>query len=73
VEEEMGITLTDLQFLHATNDVMTIEQKHYVTIFMGGRPRDETALPRNLEPHKYINNNSNNKDKKDASSETASS
>jgi 8-oxo-dGTP diphosphatase len=112
VEEEMGITLTDLQFLHATNDVMTIEQKHYVTIFMGGRPRDETALPRNLEPHKcegewqalhidelcemvgqdqlflpleqllqqrpaslvqYIHNNSNNKDKKDASSETASS
>jgi 8-oxo-dGTP diphosphatase len=53
VEEEMGIALTDVQFLHATNDVMTFEQKHYVTIFMGGRPRDnDTAIPRNLEPHK---------------------
>jgi 8-oxo-dGTP diphosphatase len=52
VEEEMGLALTDLQFLHATNDVMTSENKHYVTIFMGGRPLDATAMPQNREPHK---------------------
>jgi hypothetical protein len=54
VEEEMGITLTDVQFLRATNNIMTVEQKHYMMIFMGGCPRDDTAVPRNLELHKCV-------------------
>jgi 8-oxo-dGTP diphosphatase len=52
VEEEMGIAVKGLQFLYATNDIMTTENKHYVTIFMGARPQNPNALPQNMEPHK---------------------
>lgn len=48
----MGIKLQDLQFIHATNDIMRSEKKHYVTIFMAARPSDPTVMPQNLEPHK---------------------
>jgi 8-oxo-dGTP diphosphatase len=50
VEEEMGISdLDDVAWGHVTNDIMQDEDRHYVTIFMLARTRDE---PRNLEPHK---------------------
>lgn len=48
----MGIELCDVQFLHATNDIMLSEKKHYVTIFMSAQPKDPTQIPQNLEPHK---------------------
>lgn len=34
--EETGLNIKDVRFLTATNSVMTAEDKHYVTIFMGG-------------------------------------
>jgi 8-oxo-dGTP diphosphatase len=50
VEEEMGISdLEDVTWGHVTNDIMHDEDKHYVTIFMLARTREE---PQNLEPHK---------------------
>ena len=33
--EETGLTVQNVRFLTATNDVMEDEGKHYVTIFMG--------------------------------------
>ena len=35
VLEETGLTIQNVRFLTATNDVMEEEGKHYVTIFMG--------------------------------------
>jgi 8-oxo-dGTP diphosphatase len=52
VKEEMNLDLTDLRFLHVTNDIMVEEKKHYVTIFMMGRPVTDTAVPENMEPDK---------------------
>lgn len=52
VEEEMGLKLVDVEFLHVTNDIMQDEEKHYVTIFMVGRPADPAAKPKNREPDK---------------------
>lgn len=50
VAEEMGLQeLQDVRFGYVTNDIMEMDRKHYVTIFMLARS-DET--PRNLEPHK---------------------
>jgi 8-oxo-dGTP diphosphatase len=47
--EETGLSLTDLAFAYATNDVMPDEGKHYVTIFVTARASGEVALK---EPHK---------------------
>lgn len=33
-KEETGITITDIMFGTATNDIFTDENKHYVTVFM---------------------------------------
>ena len=54
VQEEMGITLRKVEFLHVTNDVMIDDQKHYITIFMIGHynDTDTLGLPRNCEPDK---------------------
>ena len=49
IEEEMGISISNVEFCHVTNDVMLEEHKHYVTIFMQGECTDE---PRNVEPEK---------------------
>ncbi|GAX22885.1 hypothetical protein FisN_24Lh172 [Fistulifera solaris] len=49
VEEEMNLSLDDVQFLHVTNDPMPNDNKHYVTIFMMGTA---TGEPVNAEPHK---------------------
>ncbi|KAL4872815.1 hypothetical protein BDV12DRAFT_126639 [Aspergillus spectabilis] len=52
LEEETGLQITDIQFLTATNDVMTQEGKHYVTIFVGARVKDGQDEPQILEPNK---------------------
>jgi 8-oxo-dGTP diphosphatase len=54
VKEEMNLDLdvTDLRVAHVTNDIMLEEEKHYVTIFIMGRPIQDTAVPENTEPDK---------------------
>jgi len=49
VLEETGLVITNVKFLHVTNDVMLSEGKHYVTVFMQS---DCFGCPRNLEPDK---------------------
>lgn len=34
--EETGLTIRNVQFLTATNNVMLDENKHYVTVFVSG-------------------------------------
>ena len=34
--EETGLKMKDVRFLNATNSIMKAENKHYITIFMGG-------------------------------------
>ncbi|CAK0862128.1 unnamed protein product [Prorocentrum cordatum] len=52
VAEETGIDITgEVRHVATTNDIMTQEGKHYVTVFMlADVPQDAEA--RNLEPHK---------------------
>jgi 8-oxo-dGTP diphosphatase len=53
VQEEMGVTLSTVEFLHVTNDIMWQEKKHYITIFMVGELHDPVhQRPQNLEPEK---------------------
>jgi 8-oxo-dGTP diphosphatase len=53
VQEEMGVTLPSVEFLHVTNDIMRQENKHYITIFMVGELRDPVRQrPQNMEPEK---------------------
>ncbi|MEI6532611.1 MAG: NUDIX hydrolase [Candidatus Roizmanbacteria bacterium] len=47
--EECGLSITDVQFVGVTNDVMSSD-KHYVTIFMKGTVNMNKALV--LEPDK---------------------
>lgn len=49
IEEEMGISIHHVEFCHVTNDIMTDEGKHYVTIFCKA---ECNAPPKNMEPHK---------------------
>jgi len=49
IQEEMDITIQNVQFGHVTNDMMSSENKHYVTIFMKATCTEE---PRNMEPEK---------------------
>ena len=51
VKEEMDLDLQDVQFVHACNNPMPDEEKHYVTIFMMGRIEQGIA-PANVEPDK---------------------
>lgn len=46
VREETGLDIHGLDFLTATNSIMTNEGKHYVTIFMAGYLSDKSAQPR---------------------------
>jgi 8-oxo-dGTP diphosphatase len=48
VLEETGLLIKDdtVRFLTATNDIMASEHKHYVTIFMGCRPKSDGLEPR---------------------------
>lgn len=52
VQEEMGLHLTNVEFLHVTNDIMLDDEKHYVTIFMVGNITDGSSEPVNREPEK---------------------
>lgn len=52
VEEEMGLSLTNVRFFHATNDIMLAEEKHYVTIFMVASQSNPNEIPSNREPNK---------------------
>jgi len=52
VMEEMNIELTDLQFAHVTNDIMEEEEKHYITLFIMGRPVEGSSEPQTMEPDK---------------------
>ena len=54
VEEETGLKVHNLKFVHATNDPMLDENKHYVTIFMlcDCILQNNNLIPKNLEPHK---------------------
>ncbi|KAI8803412.1 NUDIX hydrolase domain-like protein [Cladochytrium replicatum] len=53
VLEETGLSVTDLTFLTATNDIFEKEGKHYVTIFMRGVvENDDDPMPKVLEPEK---------------------
>jgi len=45
VLEETGLEVGELRFLTATNSVFDDVKKHYVTIFMGCRLRDDAAEP----------------------------
>jgi 8-oxo-dGTP diphosphatase len=50
VLEETGMEITDVKFMAATNDIMTSDKKHYVTIWMTA---DWAANePEILEPEK---------------------
>lgn len=54
VKEEMNVELDEnsLTFAHVTNDIMTAEGKHYVTIFMMATPVEGSSPPENMEPDK---------------------
>ncbi|KAJ0419149.1 7,8-dihydro-8-oxoguanine triphosphatase NUDT15 [Aspergillus carlsbadensis] len=43
--EETGLEIEQIRFLTATNDRMTTEGKHYVTIFLAARLCDDDAEP----------------------------
>lgn len=51
IHEEMGISIDNVEFCHATNDIMLSEHKHYVTVFMKSTCTPG-ATPRNMEPEK---------------------
>jgi len=50
VLEEIGISLKNIKFLTATNDLFKREGKHYITIFMTAEI--SSGEPENLEPEK---------------------
>ncbi|KAJ5216956.1 NUDIX hydrolase [Penicillium chermesinum] len=50
--EETGLSVQNLEFLTATNNIMLPENKHYVTVFMKGAVTDSSAQPQLLEPEK---------------------
>jgi ADP-ribose pyrophosphatase YjhB (NUDIX family) len=44
--EETGLAIRNIQFLTATNNVMPAENKHYVTVFVGGSIYGEVTEPK---------------------------
>ena len=54
VDEETGLQVHNIRFVHATNDPMLDENKHYVTIFMlcDCIHKGVKGMPTNMEPHK---------------------
>ncbi|KAH7120796.1 NUDIX hydrolase domain-like protein [Dendryphion nanum] len=50
--EETGLTIGNIKFLVATNDVMSAEDKHYITIFVTAEIVGEKREPEALEPEK---------------------
>lgn len=43
--EETGLKVTELRFLTATNNLMTDDNAHYVTVFMTARAHGEAVTP----------------------------
>jgi len=52
VLEETNLTIKNVRFLTATNDVMAAEGKHYVTVWVAGETVDAEPNAENLEPEK---------------------
>ncbi|KAH1328021.1 hypothetical protein KXX16_008955 [Aspergillus fumigatus] len=55
VLEETGLSIHDVRFLTATNDVMEAEGKHYITVYVGARVREDKGQPQQpqiMEPEK---------------------
>ncbi|KAF7592741.1 hypothetical protein BBP40_012499 [Aspergillus hancockii] len=52
VLEETGLSIKNIQFLTATNNVMAAENKHYVTVFVSGSIYGEDEKPKLMEPEK---------------------
>ncbi len=50
--EELGIEITNTQFLGVTNDVFVEENKHYITIYL--RADLTSGTPKIMEPEKTI-------------------
>ncbi|MCB1180269.1 MAG: NUDIX domain-containing protein [Leptospiraceae bacterium] len=50
VEEETGLSISNIQKLNFTNDIFTKENKHYITLFYTAESK--TGEPQILEPHK---------------------
>jgi 8-oxo-dGTP diphosphatase len=51
-ECDIKLALENVTFAAVTNDIMTVDKKHYVTIFMKAVLTDATVQPKNMEPHK---------------------
>lgn len=49
---EGNSTAAHSEFLTATNDIMSADRKHYVTVFMVSARREMDAVPRTMEPEK---------------------
>ena len=43
-KEEVGVDVVDIRFRSVTNDVFELEGKHYVTIWMEGKPVGEPRV-----------------------------
>lgn len=52
VQEETGLKVKNVRFLTATNDIMTADNKHYVTLFTVCERVDDGQQAENLEPEK---------------------
>ena len=52
VLEETGLHIHNIEMVHVSNDIMTTEQKHYITIFMKAECVNSDQEIQNLEPHK---------------------
>ncbi|MBX4196296.1 NUDIX domain-containing protein [Candidatus Pacearchaeota archaeon] len=50
VFEETGVTITNPQFVTATNDIFPVEGKHYITLFMKAEIGNQEPI--NKEPEK---------------------
>ncbi|KAK7710112.1 hypothetical protein SLS57_008449 [Botryosphaeria dothidea] len=50
--EETGLEVADVRFFTATNNIMTDDDAHYVTIFMTAKISGEKTEPELVEPEK---------------------
>jgi len=52
--EETGVPVSPLEFrkLTFTNDIFTVEDKHYITLYMVARWPEDAPEPRIIEPNK---------------------
>ncbi|KAK3358280.1 NUDIX hydrolase domain-like protein [Lasiosphaeria ovina] len=52
VDEETGLKVKNVRYLTATNDIMTADNKHYITCFVVGERADENQEAELREPDK---------------------